>query len=247
MKIIGKWDYWDTVGHHYGDEDSSVILKKDLPAPSEFTVGNQINSKLWVGLKTHISDVADLRLFRLYERNHKVEEPSIRGFVLMGEDVYPFVASVVCQLNSLQRHCIKAAYTFEDCEKLYPEWTEKVAKSPSYASFNSVKGLRHFFDSPRERLAVKSSEFLIENEAAFAMVSQYKGDDHPSVVFNPSNLKEIRFGSVLNPYQMWQRVHSWQSGVLSNNPQIEELSDKTKIVKAGFDLKSSFRKDKASE
>jgi hypothetical protein len=58
-------------------------------------------------------------------------------------------------------------------------------------------------------------------------------------------LSIFQFYKVFDPYSAFQAVQSYVSGVLggSENPMIE-VSNTTKIVKAGFDLKTSFRKDK---
>jgi hypothetical protein len=58
-------------------------------------------------------------------------------------------------------------------------------------------------------------------------------------------LSIFQFYKVFDPYSAFQAVQSYVSGVLggSENPMIE-VSNAIKIVKAGFDLKTSFRKDK---
>jgi hypothetical protein len=61
-------------------------------------------------------------------------------------------------------------------------------------------------------------------------------------------LSIFQFYKAVDPYSAFQSLQSYISGVLgtSENPTIE-VSNNTKIVKAGFDLKTSFRKDKATK
>jgi hypothetical protein len=58
-------------------------------------------------------------------------------------------------------------------------------------------------------------------------------------------LSIFQFYKIFDPYSAFQAVQSYVSGVLgAGEKPIIEVSNKTKIVKAGFDLKTSFRKDK---
>jgi hypothetical protein len=61
-------------------------------------------------------------------------------------------------------------------------------------------------------------------------------------------LSIFQFYKAIDPYSAFQSLQSYISGVLGEdtNPMIE-VSNNTKIVKAGFDLKTSFRKDKAQK
>ncbi len=61
---------------------------------------------------------------------------------------------------------------------------------------------------------------------------------------NP-NLNNYQFYKVQDAFTAFQALQSYISGVLGTKEnQIIEVSNKDKIVKAGFDLKTSFRKDK---
>jgi hypothetical protein len=66
----------------------------------------------------------------------------------------------------------------------------------------------------------------------------------PKFTVNPP-LGILQFYKAVDAYSAFQSVQSYVSGVLGvdANPMIE-VSNNTKIVKAGFDLKTSFRKDK---
>jgi hypothetical protein len=76
------------------------------------------------------------------------------------------------------------------------------------------------------------------------------GKNHHSIKFdekfiiNPI-LKNYEFYKVFDTYQAFQEISMFIGGVLgSNNKEIIEIDNKHKILKYGFDLKSSFRKEK---
>ena len=61
---------------------------------------------------------------------------------------------------------------------------------------------------------------------------------------NP-NLKDLQFQKYKDAYSTFQDIQSYISGILGiTTPETLELSDKSKILKAGFDPKISFRKGK---
>jgi hypothetical protein len=66
----------------------------------------------------------------------------------------------------------------------------------------------------------------------------------PLFTLNP-NLKELQFPKYKDAYSAFQEIQGYISGILgaADRPTIE-LSDRSKILKAGFDPKTSFRKGK---
>jgi hypothetical protein len=61
---------------------------------------------------------------------------------------------------------------------------------------------------------------------------------------NP-NLKDLQFQKYKDAYSTFQDIQSYISGILGiTTPETIELSDRSKILKAGFDPKISFRKGK---
>lgn len=54
-------------------------------------------------------------------------------------------------------------------------------------------------------------------------------------------LKRYNFQRLVDPYTAYQEIQMFNFGVLSQNKEPEVLCDKSRIVAAGFDLKSSFR------
>jgi len=73
-------------------------------------------------------------------------------------------------------------------------------------------------------------------------VASINNDSNP--ILNP-NLKEFEFFKVKDTFTAFQEIQQYISGVLgtdANEPIVTD--DKYKILAAGFDIKSSFRKDK---
>lgn len=62
------------------------------------------------------------------------------------------------------------------------------------------------------------------------------------VIKNP-NLKSIGYNQIKDPYTVYQNISMYMSGVLGQpaNPTVT-LSDKSKVLKHGFDAKWSFRR-----
>lgn len=62
--------------------------------------------------------------------------------------------------------------------------------------------------------------------------------DTRSVIIDGPVLATMGLASFYDPMEIWANLEMWFS---SNNTKIDEISDKSKIKKAGFDYKSSFR------
>lgn len=68
--------------------------------------------------------------------------------------------------------------------------------------------------------------------------------DSLKVIVNPP-LKAFNMMNVIDPWQTWQEISMWIGGVMpgGQSPMVE-VSNTSKIIKAGFDPKISFRKRK---
>lgn len=60
--------------------------------------------------------------------------------------------------------------------------------------------------------------------------------------YRPARLLEIGLDTVLPAHEAHMLVSRFIGGVMTENPGGVEISDRSRIVKAGFDLRSSFRK-----
>lgn len=251
MKIVGKYDYWDSVGAAYG-RDESVILVKDLDVPESIIATRDVDvpysSRRSSGMKLEIADA-------LYYPFIGVGD--LWGVVIVAGEVYPFFASVDKDKLSridpgnwqdASRVDLKytTAWSAKETRRLYP----KINNVYSFNN-NTKRDLDRYFNNPEEYLYFDPKEFLIDNKAAFAIIAfSDKGSrgskklDSDMSKLNPSFLGKMGFQSIIEPFQMYQKVMQFQSGVLTNNPVIAEVSNNSKIQKAGFDTKTSFRKPK---
>jgi hypothetical protein len=78
---------------------------------------------------------------------------------------------------------------------------------------------------------------------AFSLTSSRWNNHEGSLVINP-NLSAFEFWKVKDPFSAFQEIQQYISGVIGtggNEPVV--TSDTYKIMAAGFDLKTSFRKD----
>jgi hypothetical protein len=81
------------------------------------------------------------------------------------------------------------------------------------------------------------------NRYAYALFEGYTRDRF--AIINSDCLKDVQFYRALPPAEAHRAISSWVGGVLPFNAQTETISDRSKIQKAGFDLITSFRKQKA--
>lgn len=99
-----------------------------------------------------------------------------------------------------------------------------------------------FFAMPKDILA----DWAAENGAATAILRSEGPKDHVSLanrasgVINCSGLGDRELYKVLDPATAHMRIHGYISGVLGSRETTVEISDASKVAKAGFD-KQSFR------
>lgn len=111
----------------------------------------------------------------------------------------------------------------------------------NYCNENSIElsdksnsnNIRNYFN--RDNIAV-DVDFLITNKITIATIY------NDNVLFN-NNISALQFYKVFDPYQTFQELEMWLSGVLSYPQNLMiEVGNESKIEKAGFDKKWSFRK-----
>jgi hypothetical protein len=162
-------------------------------------------------------------------------------------------------------------YVIGFCGKLYPigllQTNKGVTKNTLFHSFDSIKeiyneltarNLKHpsygrKYGSRWTRINILSD--ALQNKKLFDLFQKYKvpvfvigcGDTDPILtspnILNP-RLKDFKFEKVIDPYQAFQELEMYISGVLGvgEHPTVK-ISDKNKIIEHGFDYKWSFRKE----
>lgn len=70
-----------------------------------------------------------------------------------------------------------------------------------------------------------------------------KDREVPAFIANGDNLKDFEAYRAVDPATAHMAISNWIGGVLPTGPETVEISNSSKIRKAGFDLKTSFRKE----
>jgi hypothetical protein len=84
---------------------------------------------------------------------------------------------------------------------------------------------------------------LVQNGPLHCEYGYKTKEDHPTTVHN-APLRMYEFHRVKDAYTCYQEINQFLSNVAHPNRPIPHVSDKDMIVAKGFDLKTSFRKDK---
>jgi hypothetical protein len=88
------------------------------------------------------------------------------------------------------------------------------------------------------------SDWAIDNKLSIAVsCGFYETRERGEWFVVDANLKELSFQKVLDPFTAYQELEMWIGGVIGQNPEPAEVSDKVKIQQHGFD-EWSFRKHK---
>jgi hypothetical protein len=108
-------------------------------------------------------------------------------------------------------------------------------EAPFYERLARYRKRTIYEDYFSRSISTSQLEWLIDNK----VVLGYTIDNE--FVANNCNLRNFELYRILPPVQAHQQIYSWISGVLTSSKPMIELSNNNKIVKAGFDTKTSFR------
>jgi hypothetical protein len=240
MRIIGGHDYWDSAAAYGVDETVTLVRNTAASTPDKTVDTFELPTvEVWgEGMKDR--DCRRGRGATIYT-----------GAILVAGKAYPFWTAKGlnhCDLSFSGYYDVPLAPCFYDVESLEAAYPDiKNDRNFYYLTPTYKKWLERF----QSQAAFKDDavvNFLLENDAAFAIVvpaERNRGfSDHAqksNVYFNTSHLQHFNFFQVMDPFTMHMTVANWVSGVLSSTDKTEKLSDKSKILKAGFDYKTSFR------
>lgn len=107
----------------------------------------------------------------------------------------------------------------------------------------SVREMSRHFERGRQDL----TDFCVTHRFVTGTVerlhkSWWPKNDEPKCVYNPVLLRDVELERVLPAQEAHMLVSRFIGGVLTERRDPEGVSDQDRIVKAGFDLKQSFRK-----
>lgn len=228
MRIVGGHDYWDSAAAYGVDESVTLVRNTNLIDPN------------------FITDEFFFPRIDTYSKSGKSMMLGL-GAIMVAGSVFPFIYDDYYKDFSWHT---SVYYDISEVMEKYPAMREGSSWHQS-----GEETYRWFCNQPafKEKAVV---DLLCKHNAAFALIlpEQYSrggwnwfktGEPthaNSKVWMNPSALKNWEFYKVKDSFTMFMEVDQWVSGVLPQNAETIVLSDKSKIVKAGFDIKHSFRK-----
>jgi len=236
MKIYSDFrDYYDTIQYTLGKPDdtvkyyrnTSIITAQQLPLLNKFTHG-----------------ASGYRQFRGRSENMYIA-PFIIGFagqLHVGLDICDWTRTLVCD-KEIHR---VTTYDLEEVKKVYEDeigyfrWkTDHLFKEflPKIEQVN----LFLQYKVPVFAIARGYTYPTLANKVSWPTIS-----NDPLLIVNPQlDKSSVDFITVKDPFTAYQELEQFISMQLTDkDPQPRQLTDKEKIVSHGFDVKSSFRKEK---
>jgi hypothetical protein len=234
MKIISSGhDYYDGAG--MGVDETILFVRKDreiLVAP--FSVPRTIE----------------------FGASHDLKF----GYILLGGEAFPFVK------ESFPHKTLTRGGRFLNYQEVPPQFhfdKETVLQAYEqgkkhatrryfgYASSNVDDITQHFDQLPGK----EATDWMIENRVITGHVYGRQTWDerarerkrHVHVNADISNLSEFDFFKLVDPATAHMRIANFIGGVLPHGTDTVEISDKSKIVKAGHDPVTSFRMAKGTK
>jgi len=223
MRVIGGNDYWDSAAA-YGVDRTITLVRNTNKDAYNFETNNFFFP--------HIS----------YKSKENKDRKLNIGVIFVAGKAYPFSYD---ESNTMM-------YSLEEVVAAHPNIKKKWFSG--YSDYSDYE----YFETQPAFTEKKVTDFLMQHNASIALIfpikSSYGGwrwresGDGPKhekskVWINPSFLKDYQFYKIKDSFTMFMEVSNWVGGVLPTSQPTVELTDKSKIVKAGFDLKTSFRKE----
>lgn len=234
MKIISSGhDYYDGAG--MGVDETILFVRKDrelLDAP--FSVPHAIE----------------------FTSSHYLTF----GYILLGGEAFPFVKETFPNKNvdrggrHLSYEAVPPQFHFdkESVLQAYEQGKKHATRRYfGYASSSVDNITRHFTQAPGK----EATDWMIENRVITGLVfarqtwdeRARRRDRRIHVDADISNLSDFQFFKVVDPATAHMRIANFIGGVLPHGTETVEISDKSKIVKAGHDPVTSFRMAKGTK
>ncbi len=229
MKIIGGHDYYDGAG--YGVDETIIFVRKeeerwdapfDLPQPTSET-------RHWgPNLSFHYVLVAG-KVYPAIRERHRSEYRQTKSGHMRWIDE----RNIWHYDEASAQAALKKLYHAKDDRRSLPLGLFR--RLPDEIT-------RHF----REVENQSWTTWMIENRIITGLASwEYRNKDREGTVLrtNISDLKDIDFFKALDPATIHMEISNYIGGVLPSGPETVEISDLSRIQKAGFDVRKSFRQD----
>lgn len=238
MKIISPFnDYYDSV-QKYETEKTQVVYQR---TPLEFDLrylDKTKKSDLIVKINNTFKELVERHSMFLFRERYSI---NIWKFIYNNKE-YDFISNrlLVIFCGRIYK-CIEIIKTNKKTKLFETIYFYDFDEFNSYLDENEIRykeiryknNVKKYFDFS---LLSKYKEFCIENKITIAVLTEEK-------LFINCPLNKFQFYKVFDTYTAYQELDMWLSGTLSYPQNIMvEVSNETKIEKAGFDKKISFRK-----
>lgn len=236
MKIISPFhDYYDSV-LKYQDDSNNIVYKR---TPLEFKTQrlNKINkTDLIVQIYDMFKEIGSLNPHSYYYYYINPSQFTIKHteydflfstlLIVFCGKLYPCIE--ISKSNKIKTIIeTNYIYNFTEFDKYL------IDNDVNYSNHKFKNAIHRFLNTPTLN---NHTKFLIENKITIAVITR---ED----IFINCSLNNYHFYKVLDTYSAFQELNMWITGVLSYPQNIMvEVSNESKIEKAGFDKKTSFRK-----
>ena len=249
MKIISKLkDYYDST-QKYGHDSTFCYKREEINKYDDFITKVAKQRKVRWSMYDQIPDVLQIHNTIIDYSNVSLKSFQIGfcGKVYNGlrvsyknpnyfsgytsEDNIEYFESFCYNTDDILHFIQK--YTIPKKEK------KEYKLDPDY-KLRSISGLANYFDNKQEKLLPM---FSIYNAPIFVYDTCVFGVNKKPLFLVNTNLNKYQFYKVKDPYQAFQDIEMYISGVLGiNAPYMTTIGNDSQIVKSGFDIKTSFRK-----
>lgn len=245
MKIISPFhDYYDSI-LKYETDDSHIVYKREpidvdlkrLDKNNKTNLFNQILTNYHHHVYIHISwEFYEKGRWKFdYSANKKCKFETYRILIIFCGKIYKCLQFTKTLIDTIEHILITEKDYFYDFNELDSYLIKnKIKYDGSYSKTN----LKNYFEvNPADN----KTEFLIQNKITIAVLFE-------NTLHINCKLSEYDFYKVFDTFTAFQELNMWLSGTLSYPPNIMvEISNESKIEKAGFDKKFSFRKQKSNK
>lgn len=153
--------------------------------------------------------------------------------ILVGEKVFPLMSS--------GGHW----WTFSDFTAYFetePALEYLQANTSRHVLEHHEPYIRQHFNPMSDVSKKRLLDWMIDNQAANAVIENEAGQT--TARLNTATLSDYHLYKIFDPWSTHMEISRFVGGVLPMSRETVEISDKSRILKAGFDVKTSFRKRK---
>ena len=239
MIIISKFkDYYDFIIDKYG-RDEKIILDRRI------ILNNVINIDVRENIKFRFLKPNILPPYKNYDKQICFKFLVICGKIYIVKGLFHKTQETNIQWDTF------SLMTFEDLEdkKIMKEFINLIVFE-DFGYFEKIKLIKNnyknhekfkrFFNNEEYNYMIEISKKI--NRPIFMIDFFNINQNTLTVYFKVPILEKIKgISGILPPDKIYQDLSYFIGNVLTDQKEIHEPSNKTKIVKAGFDLKTSFR------